>query len=97
MTPWADDEVQSTDPEQNFTNPAYDGQRGLRDTRSSEIGCENTPPHPDGAAYREFMHSVDQPRYRGVGVMQQHAVQDVRGTSYASAPRSSRCTACRGT
>ena len=97
MTPWADDEVQTTDPDKNFTNPAWDGKRGLRDTQSTDADCANTPPHPDGAAYREFMHAVDQSRYQALAKSQCDTIFEVRGTTYPTGSRSSKCTACRAT
>jgi hypothetical protein len=81
-TPWADDEVQTTDPEQHFANSTHDGLRGLRDTQSPDPGCVNEPPHADGAAYREFMHVVDETRFATYGTLQTDAIFDVRGTRY---------------
>ena len=82
MTPWADDEVQTTDPDQNFTNDAFDGKRGLRDTQSPGPGCTNNPPLADGAAYREFMHTVDQSRHGICAALQCDAILAVRGKTY---------------
>jgi len=81
MTPWTDDEVQTTDPGQSFDNAAHDGQRALRDTP----GCGGTvQPHPDGALYREFMHAVDQARYGTYATLQRDALSQVAGTSYVT-------------
>ena len=82
MTPWTDDEVQTTDPEQNFTNPAHDGQRALRDTPHPD--CNNNVPHPDGALYREFMPAIDQARFVTYATLQRDALFDVAGTSYVT-------------
>lgn len=79
MVPYADDETQSTDPEQNFLNPTYDRLRGLRDTTGP--GC-SAPPHADGAAYREFMHRVDLERFTALSNLQRTAVETVHGTRY---------------
>lgn len=84
MTPWADDEVQTDDPEQNFTNPAFDRKRGLRDTQNPYKDCVHTPPHAAGASYREFMHRVDETRYGEFATLQQQALEVVRGTRYVT-------------
>lgn len=84
MTPWADDEVQTTDPGQSFGNPAYDGKRGLRDTASPHAFCAGQPPHPDGAAYREFMHAIDEARHARFAKLQQDAVLAVAGVPYGT-------------
>jgi hypothetical protein len=84
MTPWADDEVQTTDPDQNFTNQAYDGTRGLRDTQSADPNCANSAPLPAGADYREFMHAVDQTRFGTYGKVQCDAIFTVRGETYVT-------------
>lgn len=84
MTPWADDEVQSVDPEQNFTNPDYDGRRGLRDTPSVDPNCAGQAPHPDGGAYREYMHPVDAGRFGLYGALQRDAIKGVKGVEYAT-------------
>jgi hypothetical protein len=81
MIPWADDEVQTTDPEQHFGNTAFDGKRGLRDALLA--GCDGTA-DPDGVAYREFMHPVDQARYSTFATAQRDAIFDVQGTSYGT-------------
>lgn len=81
MFPWADDEVQTTDPEQNFANPAYDGKRGLKDTSITSTLCPD-PPNPDGAAYKEFMHAVDQARFLTFATFARDAIRDVAGKNY---------------
>jgi hypothetical protein len=81
MTPWTVDEVQTTDPSQNFLNAAHDRQRSLRDTP----GCDGTvQPSPDGALYREFMHAVDQARYATYATLQRDALAEVAGTNYVT-------------
>lgn len=37
MYPWGDDQDQTTDPSMNFTNPAFDGQRGILNDRYKEF------------------------------------------------------------
>ncbi|EGX89982.1 zinc carboxypeptidase A 1 precursor [Cordyceps militaris CM01] len=44
---WGDDNPQTTDPSQSFTNPAWDGKRGV-------IGDG-----PTGAVYKEYMEAAD--------------------------------------
>ena len=82
MTPWADDEVQTSDPDQNFIAGVHDGKRGLTDALSSGAGCQNEALNADGAAYREFMHNVDVSRYAIFGTLQTDAIRAVRGTNY---------------
>ncbi len=84
MGPWADDEVQNVDPEQNFTNPAFDGLRGLGETLYTEGECAGTTLLPEGAAYREFMPAVDQARFGEFCTLQRDAIFLVRGTSYTA-------------
>jgi hypothetical protein len=84
MTPWADDDVQTTDPEQNFLNPAFDGVRGLKDTVLTGGVCQGATPDPNGPAYKEFMHAVDQSRYGIFSALQCDAVAAVRGTPYVT-------------
>lgn len=81
MTPWADDEVQTSDPEQNFSNATFDGKRGLKDALGA--GCPGTA-NPDGAAYREYMHPVDRARYRTFAALQCDAIASASGASYAN-------------
>ena len=82
MTPWADDEVQTTHPDQNFTNPAHDGKRGLKDALDGSANCQNQTPNPDGPAYKEFMHAVDKARHEFYGTLQRDAIHSVRNTNY---------------
>lgn len=63
---WGDDENQSTDPSQNFLNPAYDGKRGEK----------------DGSVYREFISPSDNILSLGIGARMNEALAAVRGTQY---------------
>lgn len=63
---WGDDENQVDVPGQNFTNPAFDGLRGV-------VGDD---------AYREFIRGADQTVLVEVATGVAAAVRDVRGTSY---------------
>lgn len=78
MTPWADDEVQTTDPDQNFTSSTYDGKRGIAED------CRNMTLNPDEATYKEYMHPIDQSRYGVFAALQRDAIQAVRGTAYGT-------------
>ena len=50
---WGDDQDQSSDPEKNFRNPAYDGLRGVKD----DGYCEYLSP-PDKAICQSVAHDV---------------------------------------
>lgn len=78
LFPWTDDEVQTTDLDMSFLNPAYRQLRGLADEPNSPA-C---PRHPDGSAYRAFMHKVDLIRYRAIGNAMAAALNEVRGKDY---------------
>jgi carboxypeptidase T len=63
---WGDDNNQTTNPEQNFLNPVYDGKRGiLGDT-----------------LYREFISSLDQNTAEGLATRMNEALTTVRGQGY---------------
>ncbi len=70
LYPWGDDDDQSTTPAMSFTNPAYDGVRGV-------IG---------DAAYREYIASADLQWFVDVGDKIKGAIAAVRGRSYTSEP-----------
>jgi hypothetical protein len=76
--PWTDDEVQTTDLDQSFLNPAYRQLRGLAD-EPQYPGCAT---HPHGSAYKAFMHKVDLNRYRAIGQAMAGALHEVRGKEY---------------
>ena len=87
LMPWGHDEIQNDDPYMNFLNDAYDGLRGLTDAvNTSTYACSSEPVNPDGSAYREYMHPVDQSRFEALGETQRQAIEDVRGQAYGFAP-----------
>lgn len=57
---------QSDDPDMNFRNPDYDGQRG----------------HPGDSLYKEYIHKKDLEWYVSVGQKIRDAIAAVRGTVY---------------
>jgi hypothetical protein len=79
MTPWGDDDVQTTDPDQSFTSHTFDGKRGL-----GEIACQGANVNPDDVAYKEYMHATDQSRYGVFQTLQHDAILGVRGTDYVT-------------
>jgi murein tripeptide amidase MpaA len=67
---WGDDEAQTTDPNMNFRNPAYNGMRGLA----------------GDAAYREYIDACDQTASLDLANRLRNAVQAVRGRAYTVQP-----------
>ena len=63
---WGDDENQTTDPHQNFLNPAFDRVRGV-------VG---------DAAYKEFIPTEDQGTLVGLARSMSAALRAVRGKRY---------------
>ena len=66
LHPWGDDDTQTTDPTQNFRNPAFDGLRG----------------NPGDTVYREYLVEADVNRFRNIGNGLRDAVAAVRGRQY---------------
>lgn len=66
LYPWGDDQSQSTDPNQNFKNPAYDGIRG-------EIG---------DVAYKEYIPKEIGLKLEDLGKRMNAALAAVRGSKY---------------
>jgi murein tripeptide amidase MpaA len=66
LYPWGDDENQTTDPNQNFRNPAYDGLRG---------GTGDT-------TYREYIPASDQSWFQQTGNRIRDAIAAIRGRVY---------------
>jgi carboxypeptidase T len=66
LYPWGDDDNQSTDPMQNFLNPAYDGVRGV----------------PGDTAYQEYLPSDDLQWFANTGSRVRDAIAAVRATVY---------------
>ncbi len=87
LMPWGHEEIQNTDPDMNFLNDAYDGLRGLTDSLNlADYDCDSETVNPDGSAYQEYMHPVDQSRFEILGGAQRQAIEDVRGQAYHFAP-----------
>jgi murein tripeptide amidase MpaA len=63
---WGSDQNQTTKPEQNFRNTAFDGVRG----------------RPNDTAYGEYITAADLERCRGVSERMGNAVRAVRGDDY---------------
>jgi carboxypeptidase T len=70
LHPWGDDDTQTTDPAQNFQNPAFDGLRG----------------NPGDGAYREYMEAPDRDWFISAGNAMRDAIAAVRGHSYTVEP-----------
>lgn len=68
LYPWGDATDQSTDPNQNFQNHAYDGLRGV----------------PNSAQYKEYTPSQDLWWFQTSGNALVQAIAGVRGTTYTS-------------
>src|SRR2546421_4120810 len=66
LHPWGDDDNQTTDPSQDFLNPAYDGLRGV----------------PGDVAYREYIPADDLNWFKSTGNDVRAAIAAVRGTAY---------------
>jgi murein tripeptide amidase MpaA len=67
---WGNDDDQTTDPNMNFRNPAFDGTRGV----------------PGDAAYNEFIPKTDLDVASNLAFVFRDALQLVRGKSYLAAP-----------
>lgn len=70
LFPWGDDENQTEDAALSFTNPTWDGQRGMA----------------GDTAYREYMPSADLAVFRSLGKAMARAIEAVRGEQYAVEP-----------
>ncbi len=66
LYPWSDDQNQSTNPNMNFRNPAYDGLRGIK----------------DDVAYKEHIDSSDRSLGTDLAKQIRDGIQAVRGRSY---------------
>jgi murein tripeptide amidase MpaA len=67
---WGDDNNQSTDPGQNFLNPAYNGKRGIPEGMSGD------------ALYREFISTLDKNTAVSLANRMNEALTAVRGRNY---------------
>jgi murein tripeptide amidase MpaA len=70
LYPWGDDDDQTTTPNENFRNAAYDGLRGI----------------PGDTVYKEFIDASDLDWYVRTGNAIVDAIKAVRGTTYVSKP-----------
>ncbi len=73
LYPWGDDDNQSTEPEQNFRNPAFDRRRGLL--------AQNG--HPDAPRYGEYLDPAHRRHLIEIGERMRDAVASVNGRRYA--------------
>jgi len=72
LYPWGDDDNQTTKPEQNFHNPAFDRKRGLL--------AQNG--HPDARRYGEYLDPTHRRHLIEIGTRMCDAVQSVNGRTY---------------
>lgn len=70
LYPWGDDENQTEEPEMNFRNPAYDGQRG----------------HSGDSIYKEYIRKEDLEWYESTSKRIRDAIVSTRGTIYQAQP-----------
>jgi murein tripeptide amidase MpaA len=70
LYPWGDDENQTEDPDMNFKNPEYDGQRGS----------------PGDSTYKEYIHKKDLEWYESTGKRIRNAIAATRGRVYEAEP-----------
>lgn len=74
LYPWGDDDNQTTDPNMNFHNPAYDGKRGHAATPAD--------PDPADKIYQEYIPKADLDWFVATGGRMKNAIATVRGRSY---------------
>jgi len=72
LYPWGDDDNQTTKPEQNFHNPAFDRKRGLL--------AQNG--HPDARRYGEYLDPTHRQHLLEIGTRMRNAVEAVNGRRY---------------
>jgi carboxypeptidase T len=72
LYPWGDDDNQSTEPVQNFRNPAFDRRRGLL--------AQNG--HPDARRYGEYLDPGHRRHLIEIGERMRDAVESVNGRRY---------------
>ena len=70
LYPWGDDDNQTDDPDVNFKNPDYDGQRGS----------------PGDTLYKEYIHKKDLDWYESTARRMTDAIASVRGRVYTAKP-----------
>jgi carboxypeptidase T len=69
---WGDDDDQVTDPSMNFSDPAYDGKRGIPDST----------PGGDPDKYQEYIPADDRHTLITLGTMMRDAIQAAHGRPY---------------
>lgn len=69
---WGDDDDQVTDPAMTFSDPAYDGKRGIPDSA----------PGGDPDKYREYIPPEDRHALIRLGTIMRDAIQAARGRAY---------------
>ncbi|CAM1503599.1 Fc.00g011900.m01.CDS01 [Cosmosporella sp. VM-42] len=69
---WGDDDSQTTDPAENFTNPAYDGKRGI-------VGID-----PADSVYKEYIREKDLDAQRSIGERMKSAMSHAGPTPYVA-------------
>src|SRR5262249_33932360 len=69
---WGDDDNQVTDPSMTFSNPDFDGKRGITDSA----------PGGDPNKYREFIPSDDRDTLLTLGTIMRDAIQAAHGRLY---------------
>ena len=72
LYPWGDDDNQSTQPEQNFHNPAFDRKRGLLAQNGQ----------PDASHYGEYLDPTHRQHLIEIGTRMRNAVESVNGRRY---------------
>lgn len=70
LYPWGDDDSQTDDPDMNFGNPNYDGERGI----------------PGDSIYKEYIHKKDLEWYESTGRRIKNTITEVQGTDYHAQP-----------
>ena len=70
LYPWGDDDYQTEDPNMNFKNPQFDGQRGT----------------PGDSIYKEYIPKVDLDWFKDAGMKIRDAISSVRGSTYSVQP-----------
>ena len=73
---WGDDDEQVTDPSMTFSNPDYDGKRGIPDSA----------PGGDPSKYREFIPPDDRNTMVTLGAIMRDAIRAAHGRSYSLKP-----------
>jgi hypothetical protein len=70
---WGDDDDQTTDPNMNFRNPAFDGKRGVPDSTAGG----------DREGYREYLPKADLDELVQLGTVMRDAIKAAHGRQYS--------------